>query len=235
MAENDKELGRRVHERLVALKLETPFGGLTPDGVVERSPERRERSCTEARHQIQSSFKSVLQALSLNTNDESLRDTPKRVAKMYCDEIFFGLDYNNFPACTPFPPIGNGSVKEMVLERRIKVHSMCEHHFVPFIGHAHVAYIPGPKVIGLSKLNRVVDFFCRRPQVQERLAEQIYAALELVLETSDVAVVIEAEHLCVKLRGVKDHNSDTVTSKLGGKFMEVPPLRAEFMSLIRSA
>jgi GTP cyclohydrolase I len=119
---------------------------------------------------------------------------------------------------------------EMVLEKGIRVMSVCEHHFVTINGRAHVAYIPNQKVLGLSKLNRVVEYFARRPQVQERLTEQVYAALSLILDTEDVAVVIEAEHFCVKMRGVEDPDSTTVTSKLGGKFRD-PALRSEFLKL----
>jgi len=158
-----------------------------------------------------------------------LRETPRRVAKMFMYEIFGGLDYVNFPKITT---IGNKmNYDSMLLERHIRVTSICEHHFVPIVGEAFVAYIPREKVIGLSKINRIVEFFCRRPQVQERLTEQIHAALCFILDTENVAVVLKAQHLCVQLRGVEDMQSDTITSRLGGVFFK-GELRNEFLQSI---
>ena len=169
--------------------------------------------------------------LGLDLEDDSLIDTPRRVAKMYIDEIFFGLDYDLFPKCT----VVNNKMnyKNMVVERNINVQSNCEHHFVIIDGGCHIAYIPNEHVLGLSKLNRIVQFFSKRPQIQERLTEQIYHTLKFILGTDDVAVVIEANHYCVKSRGIQDVNSDTVTSKLGGIFMTNPDLRKEFFDIIK--
>jgi GTP cyclohydrolase I len=149
---------------------------------------------------------------------------------MWKNELFWGLDYNNFPKATVVE--NKMRYDEMVLERNITVQSMCEHHLLPILGGAHVAYIPKHKVLGLSKLNRIVDFFCRRPQIQERLTAQIFHTLTYLLETEDVAVCIAAEHLCVKIRGVEDSCSDTVTSQLGGVFKSRDMPRQEFFSLI---
>ncbi len=176
-------------------------------------------------------FAEIMKTMGLDLSDDSLRDTPNRVAKMYLDEVFKGLSEESFPEITLFEnSYGYG---EMLLERNIKVHSMCEHHFVPIIGKAHVAYLAKDKVIGLSKLNRIVDHFARRPQVQERLTVQIADCLSDVLGTEDVAVFIEADHMCVKLRGVCDHDSDTITSTLRGQFAK-GDLRREFFDLIKS-
>jgi len=215
----DIELGFKINAELMRLGIETPTVGI----MDVAAPDANKKI-------IQNNFAGIMHELKLDLEDDSLKDTPKRIAKMYVDEIFSGLDYSNFPKCTTIE--NKMKFDELVLVRDIKVHSLCEHHFVPFIGHAHVAYIPDRKVVGLSKLNRVVDFFCRRPQVQERLTEQVAAAFQYILGTADVAVVIEAEHLCVKLRGVKDSSSNTITSKLGGRFKENSTLRAEFFSLI---
>jgi GTP cyclohydrolase I len=174
-------------------------------------------------------FSKIMELLQLDLSDDSLHETPRRVAKMYLKEVFGGLDYRNFPKVTTID--NKMTYDSMLVERHIRVNSMCEHHFVPIIGEAFVAYIPDKKVIGLSKINRVVEFFCRRPQVQERLVEQIYEALTLILDTPNVAVVIKATHLCVRLRGVEDSNSDTITSKLGGAFFS-GNLRNEFLQSI---
>jgi GTP cyclohydrolase I len=168
--------------------------------------------------------------MGLNLEDDSLIDTPKRMAKMYINEIFYGLNYDNFPKATKVE--NKFKYDEMVLERNIVVNSTCEHHLLPIVGSAFVAYIPTKPVVGLSKLNRIVDFFARRPQVQERLTAQISEALKFLLQTEDVAVVIEAEHLCVKTRGVIDPCSDTITSSLSGKFRD-PAMRAEFFALAK--
>ena len=178
---------------------------------------------------ITMAFTDIMKTLNLDLSDDSLTETPRRVAKMYLNEVFWGLDYKNFPKITC---INNKMhYDNMLLERHIKVTSNCEHHFIPMMGEAFIAYIPNTKVIGLSKLNRVVEFFSRRPQVQERLCEQIFHTLRYILETEDIAVVIKAEHTCVKLRGVEDYNSDTVTSKLGGAFFN-GRLRDEFYKAI---
>lgn len=176
-------------------------------------------------------FANIMANLGLDLNDDSLRDTPKRVQKMYCEEIFWGLDYTRFPKITT---IENKMQYDEMLVTKCQVLSMCEHHFVPFIGTAHIAYIPGNKILGLSKFNRVTDFFSRRPQVQERLTAQIHLALSHILETENIAVVIKAVHYCVHLRGVKDSTSSTTTSKLSGHFRDKPEVRSEFLALTRN-
>lgn len=164
-------------------------------------------------------FTAIMETLGLDLNDDSLKGTPKRVAKMYVKEIFSGLNPANKPAVTLF----NNQYKysEMLVEKDISFHSNCEHHFVPIYGKAHVAYMSSGKVIGLSKLNRLVQYFAKRPQVQERLTVQIGKELQKVLNTDDVAVVIDAKHMCVSSRGVEDTHSSTVTAFYGGKFKEI--------------
>jgi GTP cyclohydrolase I len=180
--------------------------------------------------EIEKSFSHIMQVLGLDLADDSLMDTPKRVAKMYVNEIFWGLDYDAFPKCTTVD--NKMKYDEMVVERSINVQSNCEHHFVVIDGLATVGYIPNQKVLGLSKINRIVEYFSKRPQIQERLTEQIYYALQYILETDNIAVVIDAQHYCVKSRGVEDVGSSTVTSKLGGCFKNEPAVRAEFMNIV---
>lgn len=181
--------------------------------------------------EISTHFKSIMEILGLDLKDDSLHDTPNRVAKMYVEELFRGLDVANFPKCTAID--NKIDYDEMVMVRDVKVISSCEHHFVTIDGAAHVAYIPKGKVLGLSKINRIVDYFSRRPQVQERLTHQVFHALSHILQTEDVAVVIDATHYCVKARGVEDSSSHTFTSKLGGVFRSNPATRSEFFSLLR--
>lgn len=214
----DPKLGKQIHEYLTSLGVETPF--LTNGG---KDAARLEELATH--------FTGVMNVLGLDLTDDSLQDTPKRVAKMYLHETFYGLDLNNFPKITVVENKFN--YDEMLVEKNIGVMSCCEHHFQNIVGHATVAYIPNGKVVGLSKLNRVVDYFSRRPQVQERLTAQIFHALRYVLHTDDVAVVIEADHFCVKARGIQDMHSSTVTSKLGGAFRDDASTRNEFMALCR--
>jgi GTP cyclohydrolase I len=159
--------------------------------------------------------------------DDSLTETPHRIAKMYVDELFGGLDYSNFPKISVID--NKMGVEEMVKVDNISVISTCEHHFVTIDGASRVAYIPTNKIIGLSKINRIVRFFAQRPQVQERLTQQILVALQTLLETDDVAVTIDATHYCVKSRGVMDSNSSTQTTALGGQFKEDKSMRAEFL------
>lgn len=179
---------------------------------------------------ISAHFEEIMRILGLDLEDDSLKDTPKRVAKMYVNEVFSGLMPENKPSVTLFE--NNYNYEEMLLEKDIKVHSFCEHHFVPIIGKAHVAYMSNGKVIGLSKINRIVDFFSRRPQVQERLTVQIAEELKKVLQTEDVAVAITADHMCVTLRGIKDQDSSTYTSSFHGKFKE-KEYRREFLDQIK--
>ena len=174
-------------------------------------------------------FEEIMDTLGLDLNDDSLHGTPMRVAKMYVNEIFQGLDPKNKPEITLFENKFN--YKQMLVERNIKVHSYCEHHFVPITGKAHVAYISNGQVIGLSKINRIVDYFARRPQVQERLTEQIAEELKKVLGTEDVAVLIDADHMCVIMRGVKDHGSSTTTSSFHGKFQD-KEFKNEFLTYV---
>jgi GTP cyclohydrolase I len=163
-------------------------------------------------------FKAIMEILGMDLRDDSLRGTPLRVAKMYVKELFQGLSPANMPSMTLFE--NKFQYNEMLVEKNINFYTNCEHHFVPFFGKAHVAYISSGKVIGLSKLNRLVEYFSKRPQVQERLTMQIGKALQTVLQTQDVAVMMDAKHLCVSSRGVKDDSSNTITSFFGGKFQE---------------
>jgi GTP cyclohydrolase I len=165
---------------------------------------------------IEKDFASIMRTLGLDLNDESLKGTPHRVAKMYVKEIFRGLNPDYKPVARKFD--NKFDYKDMVVEKNINVTSFCEHHFLPFIGKAHVAYISSGKVIGLSKINRIVDYYSSRPQVQERLTLQIANELKDALETEDVAVFIESKHLCVSTRGIKDRESSTVTTEFGGMF-----------------
>lgn len=167
---------------------------------------------------IENHFKAIMETLGLNLNDDSLRGTPRRVAKMYVQEIFSGLNPANKPSVALFE--NKYKYNEMLVEKNISFYSNCEHHFVPIIGKAHLAYISNGKVIGLSKLNRLVQFYAKRPQVQERLTMQIGKDLQKVLGTDDVAIVIDAKHLCVASRGVEDDTSSTITAFYGGKFKE---------------
>ena len=168
--------------------------------------------------QIALHFGQIMDILGLDRTDDSLQGTPRRVAKMYVKEIFSGLNPANYPDIKLFE--NKYKYQQMLVEKNILFYSNCEHHFVPIIGKAHVAYISSGKVIGLSKINRIVQHFAKRPQVQERLTVQIAEALRKALETDDVAVVIDATHLCVSSRGVKDVNSSTVTSHFSGQFEE---------------
>ncbi|GHN01876.1 GTP cyclohydrolase 1 [Cytophagales bacterium WSM2-2] len=175
-------------------------------------------------------FAIIMETLGLDLNDDSLRDTPRRVAKMYVNEIFSGLNPDNKPEISLFE--NTYRYQEMLVEKDITLYSYCEHHFVPIIGKAHVAYIPNGKVIGLSKINRLVNYYSKRPQVQERLTTQIVEGLKEALATEDVAVVIEATHLCVASRGIQDTNSSTRTCFYSGKFEE-ERTRSEFLAYLR--
>jgi GTP cyclohydrolase I len=188
-----------------------------------------ELSDEEKIDQIALHFGQIMDILGLDRTDDSLQGTPRRVAKMYVKEIFSGLNPANFPDIKLFD--NKYKYQQMLVEKNILFYSNCEHHFVPIIGKAHVAYISSGKVIGLSKINRIVQHFAKRPQVQERLTVQIAEALKKALETDDVAVVIDATHLCVSSRGVKDVNSSTVTSHFSGKFNE-EARKTEFLKYI---
>ena len=212
----NSKLGYAVRKYLIKKGVETP--------IVEVNLGREEKIDL-----IRANMRTIIEVLGLDTTDDSISGTAERVAKMYIDELCSGMDYSRFPACTRFD--NKMSYNQMVLQKDITFHSMCEHHFVNFHGLAQVGYIPNGKVVGLSKLNRIVNFFARRPQVQERLNEQIFYALEYILGTSDIAVLMQAEHLCVKSRGIHDQNSGMTTSKLGGGFYDIAKLRNEFMVL----
>ncbi len=177
---------------------------------------------------ISAAFTDITGALGLDLSDDSLSETPHRIAKMYVDEVFSGLDYSNFPKISVIE--NKMQVEEMVRVDNINLTSTCEHHFVTIDGTARVAYIPNKKVIGLSKINRIVRFFAQRPQVQERLTQQVLVALQTLLGTQDVAVMINAVHYCVKSRGVMDSSSGTRTTSLGGCFKADKQARAEFFS-----
>jgi GTP cyclohydrolase I len=212
----DPALGLAVQAHLETMGLQTP---MVPNSL----------SIKQKVAKIEKHMTGIMEALGLDLTDDSLIETPLRVAKMYCSEIFWGLDPENFPKCTAVE--NKMQYDEMVVERGVSVQSNCEHHFVIIDGLATVAYLPNKKVLGLSKINRVVEYFSKRPQIQERLTSQIAAALAFILETDDVAVVINAQHYCVKSRGVEDTGSSTITSHLGGKFRTDPMVRAEFLAI----
>lgn len=227
MAQTDPKLGKKVHDHLVSLGIETPMkdNGLTSDQKIQ---------------EITTHMEQVLDLLGLDRQDDSLVDTPRRIAKMWVNESCAGLDYNNFPKCTT---VENkmAAEGEFVAIQNIRVTSICEHHFVPFVGvnstygGAVVAYIPKDNVLGLSKAARVVEFFSRRPQVQERLTNQIAEALKIICETEDVAVYLNATHLCMTTRGALDPGASTVTCALGGQFLENDNIRKEFLALAKGA
>ncbi|WP_406684278.1 GTP cyclohydrolase I FolE [Seonamhaeicola sp. MEBiC1930] len=185
--------------------LETP---LRKDAFILNDSQKKER--------ISILFEEIMKVMGLDLTDDSLKGTPERVAKMYIDEIFSGLNPKNKPHIALFD--NKYQYNQMLVEKNITFYSNCEHHFVPIIGKAHVAYISSGKVIGLSKLNRIVQYYSKRPQVQERLTNQIASELKTILDTEDVAVIIDAKHLCVSSRGIKDDTSSTITAYYGGQF-----------------
>ncbi len=182
----------------------------------------------EKKEQIEQHMTAIMSLLGLDLNDDSLAETPHRIAKMYVNEIFSGLDYATFPKITLIE--NKMGTDEMIKVQDIGVTSTCEHHFVTIDGYATVAYIPKDKIIGLSKINRIVNFFAKRPQVQERLTQQILVALQALLDTDNVAVSITATHYCVKSRGIMDASSQTTTTALGGNFKKNAATRHEFLS-----
>jgi len=219
----DSALGLAVHEHLVKMGVETPMSD---------DPFIKEYDRTLKIDIITNQFTEIMRTLGLDLTDDSLIETPKRVAKMYVNEIFWGLDYTSFPKCTTVD--NKMKYNEMVVERDVNVQSNCEHHFVVIDGLATVAYVPKDKVLGLSKINRIVEYFSKRPQIQERLTEQIFHTLQFILDTEDVAVMIDAQHYCVKSRGVEDTGSSTVTTRLGGGFKNDPAVRNEFYQIARA-
>ncbi|MCG7896530.1 MAG: GTP cyclohydrolase I FolE [Candidatus Thiodiazotropha taylori] len=204
-----------VRDALIEHGLETPMfdNGLSQDQKYDR---------------IRDLMSDVMQTLGLDLTDDSLTETPHRIAKMYIHEIFSGLDYSHFPKITLIE--NKMGSDEMISVEEIDLTSTCEHHFITIDGKVKVAYLPSASLIGLSKINRIVRFFAQRPQVQERLTRQILVALQTLLDTEDVAVMIEATHYCVKARGVMDSNSFTTTKALGGCFKQDAAVRAEFLS-----
>lgn len=222
LEKNDAVLGAKVNEYLASLGINTPLTKkvtVDADVKVERITEL---------------MAEVLDVLGLDLTDDSLCDTPKRIAKMYVHEIFSGLQNVTFPKCTT---VENKFVRgeEFVLERNITTYSSCEHHGLPIVGHTHIGYLPGNKVLGLSKLNRIVQYFARRPQVQERLTEQIAEAIAFITGSRNVIVAVDCSHLCVSARGISDTNSSTMTVSALGKFGEADShLRREFMSAIKA-
>lgn len=226
MAQVDAKLGKKVHDHLVSLGLETP---MTPNSY----------DAGEKIELIQARMKEVMEIIGLDVTDDSLIETPRRIAKMWVNEFFSGLDYDNFPKCTT---VENkmAAPDEFVCVKNIQVISVCEHHFLPFAnfegkGGAVVAYIPKSTVLGLSKCSRLVNFFAARPQIQERLTNQIAEALKVILGTEDVAVYIDATHTCMSLRGSRDPNASTTTCAMGGRFLTDNNIRNEFLNLSRSA
>jgi len=214
----DPELGKQVHLHLLAMGVETP--------MVPNELDRKDKI-----NIIESHMTRIMETLGLDLSDDSLIETPKRWAKMAVNEIFWGLDYEAFPKCTTVD--NKMKYNEMVCERNVNVQSNCEHHLVVIDGLATVAYVPKDKVLGLSKINRIVEYFSKRPQIQERLTEQIFHTLQFILDTEDVAVMIDAKHYCVSSRGVEDTGSSTVTSRLGGGFKTDSAARAEFYQIAR--
>jgi GTP cyclohydrolase I len=215
----DPKLGKKVREYLISKGVETP--------IIDSALEVENKKKIDI---IEQSFVTIWKTLGMDLSNDSLAETPNRMAKMYVNEIYFGLKEENFPKCTTVENQMN--YNEMVVERSINVQSNCEHHGVVISGLATVAYVPKNKVLGLSKINRIVEYFAKRPQIQERLTEQVFHALQYILETEDVAVLINARHYCVRSRGVEDTGSSTVTSRLGGGFKTDPSARAEFMRMI---
>lgn len=199
------------------------------DILLKETPFIRTLAASEQIEIIEYHFRKIMLALGLDLTDDSLKSTPLRIAKMYINETFSGLNPLNEPSITLFE--NKYKYGEMVLERNIPVYSCCEHHFVPIIGKAHVAYISTGKIVGLSKLNRIVQYFSKRPQVQERLTIEVAEYMKNVMDTEDVAVVINAEHLCVASRGVRDTGCTTITSSYHGLFLK-PEKRNEFNTFL---
>lgn len=201
------------------------------DNTISVTEEKPARKLTnkEKIDAIANHFSSIMKILDLDLNDDSLKDTPRRVAKMYVEEIFEGLDDSKIPNIKKFE--NSFDYKGIILEKNISLFSICEHHFVPILGKAHIGYFANKKIVGLSKLNRIVNFFSKKPQVQEKLTVQIVDFLKKELETEDVACIIDAQHLCVSMRGIKDVNSWTTTAEYSGKFLE-SNFKNEFLQLI---
>ena len=214
-----KEMLEEIGNDHITNSAETPIR----DNAHEMSDEEKIRS-------IQNDVSNILHTLGMDLKDDSLKGTPHRVAKMFVKEIFGGLHPKRKPKLSTFE--NNYNYGEMLVEKNITVYSTCEHHLLPIVGKAHVAYISSGKVIGLSKMNRIVEYYAKRPQVQERLTMQVVQALQEALGTHDVACVIDAKHLCVNSRGISDISSSTVTSEFGGKFKD-QAVKSEFLDYIK--
>lgn len=212
----DEFLGQVIHKVLLANGVESP---VFFDKVNSR---------TEL---IQEKIKDILELLGLDLSNASIIDSPKRIAKFFINELFYGLNYKNFPCITTTP--NEYSYHNPIFSQGIEFNSTCEHHLVTILGKAYIAYIPKEKVIGLSKINRVVDFFAKRPQVQERATRQIFFALQNILDTPDIAVGINAKHHCIVIRGVRNENTDNITVEFGGQFKEKPHLQNNLYNLIK--
>ena len=215
----DPELGWKIYKHLVDCGVNTP---IDMDLLQIENKDKIEK--------IERHFMEIWKTMGLDMTDDSLAETPKRMAKMWVLETMWGLIPENFPKCTTVD--NKMHYDEMVVERNVNVQSQCEHHGVVIDGVATVGYIPNEKVLGLSKINRIVEYFSKRPQIQERLTEQIYHALQYILETDNIGVVVNARHYCVRSRGVEDAGSSTITSKLGGCFKTDDRVRAEFLRLV---
>ena len=216
----EKEQLELIGDNHISTNVETP---LRHDAFVKSDQQKIEA--------IQKYFAKIMEELGLDLTDDSLSGTPYRFAKMYVKELFYGLDPSKKPKISTFN--NKYGYKKMLIEQNITIDSACEHHFLPIVGHAHIAYVPNKKVIGLSKINRLVDYYSHRPQVQERLCLQILKDLQQSLETNDVIVVINAKHLCVSSRGIKDKNSLTTTTEYGGVFEDIN-YRNEFFGSLSS-
>ena len=216
----DKEQIDILGDNHISTSIETPM-----------LPNAFEKSDDEKIKIIQHHFGEIMETLGMDLSDDSLSGTPYRFAKMYVKELFYGLNPKNRPKVSTFK--NKYGYKKMLVEQNITIDSSCEHHFLPIIGHAHIAYIPKDKVIGLSKINRLLDYYAHRPQVQERLSIQILKDLQNVLETEDVIVMVCARHLCVSSRGIKDKDSFTTTIEYGGCY-EDNEYRDEFLNIINN-
>jgi GTP cyclohydrolase I len=211
----DKEYGQKVYKHLTSVGIEH----------VTQYP-----LASQARDGLRKGLTEFFNLMGLNLDDPSITESPLRIAEMYAFELCAGLNYDNFPKCTVSPNIANSN--EMVMVDSINTVSLCEHHFQAIIGDTHIAYIPGNNLLGLSKFARITDFYARRPQVQERMTEQLWHALNFILQTDDIAIQQVCTHNCMRARGVMDPRSRTTTSKMGGRFMTNPALRQEFLHAI---
>lgn len=218
-----------MHKRLSMLD-DTDLDHLSSNAETPLHEDAFELTDLEKIDRIRDNVRQILETLGMDLTDDSLQNTPNRVAKMFVNEIFGGLHPDRKPKVSTFK--NKYKYGEMLVEKNIVLYSTCEHHLLPIVGKAHVAYISSGHVIGLSKMNRIVDYYARRPQVQERLTIQIVRELQRVLKTEDVACVIDAKHLCVNSRGIRDIDSSTVTSEFGGKFKN-PDTRREFLDYIK--